>query len=60
MEEKKCSFCKDKLPHGTGKMYVKKDGSILFFCSGRCEKNAIKLGRSPRKVKWVTKKKGAE
>lgn len=60
MEDKKCSFCKIKLPQGTGKMYVKKDGSTMFFCSRRCEKNAIKLGRSPRKVKWVTKKKGAE
>ena len=41
-----CSFC-------TGKMYVKKDGSIYFFCSSKCEKNMIQLGRVPRKVKWV-------
>ena len=32
---------------------VKKDGSIYFFCSSKCEKNMIKLGRVPRKVKWV-------
>ncbi len=34
-------------------MYVKKDGSIYFFRSSKCEKNMIKLGRVPRKVKWV-------
>ncbi|MDO5820776.1 MAG: 50S ribosomal protein L24e, partial [Methanobrevibacter sp.] len=27
--------------------------SIYFFCSSKCEKNMIKLGRVPRKVKWV-------
>ena len=37
---------------GTGKMYVRRDGSISFFCSSKCEKNN-KLGRIPRKVKWV-------
>jgi large subunit ribosomal protein L24e len=40
---------------GTGKMFVKKDGSTLFFCSSKCEKNMLKLGRSPRNVKWVSK-----
>jgi large subunit ribosomal protein L24e len=48
-----CSFCKEKIEEGTGKKYVKKDGNIYFFCSSKCEKNMIKLGRVPRKVKWV-------
>ncbi|GBE17744.1 MAG TPA: 50S ribosomal protein L24e [Nitrospirae bacterium] len=60
MDEKKCSFCGAKLAQGTGKMLVKKDGSTLFFCSGRCEKNVIKLKRTPRKVKWISKKKKTE
>jgi large subunit ribosomal protein L24e len=58
MEIKKCSFCKNAISHGTGKMLVKKDGSTFFFCSGKCEKNSLKLKRSFRKVKWVVKKKG--
>jgi len=37
---------------GTGKRYIKKDGSVLFFCSSKCEKN-YKLGRDPRKLKWT-------
>lgn len=48
-----CSFCKKEIDEGTGKMYVKKDGSIYFFCCSKCEKNMINLGRVPRKVKWV-------
>ncbi|MDO5852037.1 MAG: 50S ribosomal protein L24e [Methanobacteriaceae archaeon] len=47
-----CSFCNEEIEDGTGKMYVRKDGSIFFFCSSKCEKNK-KLGRIPRKVKWV-------
>ena len=26
-----CSFCGKEIEEGTGKMYVKKDGSIYFF-----------------------------
>jgi len=48
-----CSFCSKEIDEGTGKMYVKKDGSIYFFCGSKCEKNMIQLGRVPRKVKWV-------
>jgi len=39
---------------GTGKIYVKKTGKILFFCSMKCEKNMLKLGRIPRRVKWTS------
>jgi len=53
----KCSFCDDELERGTGKMYVKKDGKILYFCSMKCEKNLLKLGRRAVNMKWVTKKK---
>ena len=53
----KCSFCKAEIPPGTGKMFVKRDGSVLFFCSSKCEKNMLKLGRKSRKVKWVSKSK---
>ena len=27
-----CSFCGKEIVDGTGKMYVKKDGSVYFFC----------------------------
>jgi large subunit ribosomal protein L24e len=53
----KCIFCNENLKLGTGKMYVKKDGKILYFCSMKCEKNMLKLKRKPAFVKWTTKKK---
>lgn len=49
----KCSFCGEQIPSGTGKMYVKKDSKILFFCQNKCEKNMIKLGRKARNQKWT-------
>ena len=49
----KCSFCGEELAPGKGKMYVKKDAKILYFCSRKCEKNMLDLGRKPRKTKWT-------
>jgi len=48
-----CSFCGEKIPPGTGIMYVKTDGTVLWFCSSKCRKNAIKLRRDARKLKWT-------
>ncbi len=52
----KCSFCNKELPKGTGTMYVKVSGQIMYFCSSKCEKNLLKLGRIPREQKWISKK----
>ncbi len=57
METRNCSFCGSEIEPGTGKMFVKRDGTIFYFCSSKCEKNMLKLGRLPRKVKWVIKEK---
>ncbi|HLD43491.1 MAG: 50S ribosomal protein L24 [Ignavibacteria bacterium RIFOXYA2_FULL_37_17] len=48
-----CSFCKEDLREGTGKMYVELDGTVLYFCSMKCEKNRLKLKRNPIKLKWT-------
>ena len=53
----KCSFCGKVLERGTGMMFVRSDGRILYFDSKKCEKNMLKLKRNPRKVKWVKKEK---
>ncbi|CAD7775121.1 50S ribosomal protein L24e [Candidatus Methanoperedenaceae archaeon GB50] len=52
MESRKCSFCGRLIKPGTGKIFVKRDGSIFHFCSSKCQKNH-KLGRVPRKVRWT-------
>jgi large subunit ribosomal protein L24e len=56
MEKYRCSFCREDIEPGTGKMFVKKDGNVLQFCSRKCEKNMLELKRSPRKVGWIRKK----
>jgi len=53
----KCSFCKDEIEPGTGKMFARNDGKIFYFCSSKCEKNMLKLKRDSLRVKWITKKK---
>ncbi len=53
MEKRICSFCGYEIEPGTGKMVVRKDGKILYFCSRKCEKNMLELKRNPRKLKWT-------
>ncbi|MBN2042631.1 MAG: 50S ribosomal protein L24e [Candidatus Aenigmarchaeota archaeon] len=52
----KCSICKTNLPKGTGKMLIKNDGRIFYFCNSKCQKN-FDLGRTEKKIKWVKKAK---
>ncbi|HEX59520.1 MAG TPA: 50S ribosomal protein L24e [Methanomicrobia archaeon] len=56
----KCSFCQREIEPGTGKMFVRNDGTVFYFCSSKCEKNQIKLRRKARKVKWARKAARAE
>ncbi|KAA0003866.1 MAG: 50S ribosomal protein L24e [Thermoplasmata archaeon] len=48
-----CTFCGGEIEPGTGMMYVKKDGTVYHFCSSKCKKNLLYLGREPRKVRWT-------
>jgi len=49
---RKCSFCGGRVEPGTGLMFVQRDGSVLFLCSSKCERN-LELGRKPHRVKWT-------
>ncbi|HEX17519.1 MAG: 50S ribosomal protein L24e [Thermoplasmata archaeon] len=53
VERRICSFCGNEIEPGTGKLYIRKDGTIYHFCSSKCQKNLLKLKRVPRKVKWT-------
>jgi large subunit ribosomal protein L24e len=53
VEQKLCSFCGKEIEPGTGKMYVKKDGTFYLFCTNKCQKNMIGMKRVPRKVTWT-------
>ena len=49
----KCSFCGESFENGTGKMFIYISGKIDYFCSNKCEKNALKLKRDPLRVRWT-------
>ncbi len=52
---KNCSFCNENITPGKGMMYVQNDGTVLYFCSGKCKKNMLDLGRKPEEVEWANK-----
>ena len=56
-DKKICSFCGGEIEPGTGKMFVKKDGTVLNFCTNKCYKNMIELKRVPRTTEWTDKAK---
>src|SRR3989304_3414521 len=41
-----CSFCGNDIEPGTGKMFIRRDGTGYFFCSSKCERNLLDLGRA--------------
>ena len=49
-----CSFCGRGIRKGLDSIYVTAKGKVFHFCSSKCEKNRLKLGRSRRKTKWTT------
>ncbi|VVB74045.1 50S ribosomal protein L24e [uncultured archaeon] len=49
----KCSFCGKEIKRGQGILYVKKDGSLIYFDDGKCQTNMLDLGRKAAKLKWA-------
>lgn len=49
----KCAFSGREIPRGTGKMFVRKNGQILWFLNSKCQKNYLSLHRKPTKYKWT-------
>lgn len=47
------------MPKAAGKMFVKSDGSIFYFCSSKCQNN-WNLKRDPKKVGWIRKRQPGE
>ena len=48
-----CSFCGDAIEVGTGKMYIKRDGTVFHFCTAKCQANQVELGRINLHVGWT-------
>jgi large subunit ribosomal protein L24e len=32
----RCSYCQKEIEKGTGIMFVRKNGSVRYYCSNRC------------------------
>jgi large subunit ribosomal protein L24e len=49
----KCVFCgKDESLH-KGMSVIFNDGSVNYYCSSKCRKNSLRLGRDRRRIKWT-------
>jgi len=55
VEKRNCSFCGNAIEPGTGKMYIRKDGTVYNFCCNKCKKNSVDLGRVSRRTRWTTR-----
>jgi large subunit ribosomal protein L24e len=53
VERRVCTFCGSEIEPGTGRMFIKKDGTVSNFCTSKCFKNLIQLGRVPRRTTWT-------
>jgi len=49
----KCVFCGKDEHQFRGINLIKNDGSVNYYCSSKCRKNALKLKRDRRKFKWT-------
>lgn len=49
------SFSNESIPKGKGIMYIKKDGSVLYFENSKTHKNMLNNKREGRKMRWTKK-----
>lgn len=49
----KCVFCGKEDSVSRGLHVIQNDGVVAYYCSTKCRKNALKLRRDKRKLKWT-------
>jgi large subunit ribosomal protein L24e len=52
VNKRTCDYTGEEIEPGTGKMFVKTDGTILWFKDSKAEKNYF-LGRESRDLEWI-------
>ncbi|MFC7072295.1 50S ribosomal protein L24e [Halovenus rubra] len=52
VQKRTCDYTGEEIEPGTGKMYVKTDGTVLWFKGAKAEKNYF-LGRESRDLEWI-------
>ena len=59
VERRNCNFCGNSIEPGTGKMYIRTDGSVFYFDRHKCFVNFVELKRIPRETQWSLLSSGA-
>ena len=49
----KCVFCGREQEDFKGVYLIKNEGIAVYYCSSKCRKNHIKLGRDKRRIRWT-------
>ncbi len=49
----KCVFCGKEEHSFKGIHVIGNDGNVNYYCSSKCRKNALKLKRDKRRLKWT-------
>ena len=49
----KCVFCGCEQESFMGMHLITNVGKVEYYCSSKCRKNALKLKRDKRKLKWT-------
>lgn len=52
VERRNCNFCGNNIEPGTGRIYIRTDGTVFYFDRHKCYTNFIKLRRIPRETRW--------
>ena len=52
VQKRTCDYSGQEIEPGTGTMYVKNDGTVLWFADAKCEKNYL-MGREARDLEWI-------
>ena len=59
VQQRTCDYTGEDIEPGTGKMFVKKDGTILWFKDSKAQKNYM-MGRESRDLEWIGYEEAAE
>lgn len=49
----RCVFCGREEDDFKGTYLIKNEGTMAYYCSNKCRKNHLKLGRDGRRVRWT-------
>lgn len=53
-ERRNCNFCGNAIEPGTGRMYIRTDGTVFYFDRHKCFVNFVNLKRIPQDTRWST------